>query len=662
MAVIPEIDVSPYSTLASEMRHQQQAVLDYRQRMKVAVVTFIVVLLFGLSFAWLQSPVYQSSALLRFVYPEAINSEHNTTITREFSISEYSLTSQSILSSLQASLDTQGIRLTTEVLAAMLNNKVDASERLIYLYVVDKTSDNLVIVMNTWLSLYLKTFQGQQNNSSRKDRGLTEKKLAELDALVQKKRIQLQQFRQAHDIVSLEQSKNRIFNKMNTVSKQLNDTEITQTELTSQLAAINQASLEGIEISDPHTQTLIRQTQRLIQKQRSELDALSRKYTQKYMQKDPVIVEKSRRLIELEATLQAQIKDGSITYKHQTTMQLKKAQLKIDELLNQHQSLKGDIQAFSTQLMQYKSMTIDLQNLEKNQQKQKKILLDNSINQPLKPRIDLLENPITPDYPIGPNYWLNSGVAFIVALLGSVIALIILKLIAIKRTPVATSYTLVQPQNNLIESSQANIDEYQVLSHKMEPKALAMQANLTESLTYLDEQQSQVLLAQSSGLSEIALMLIYSGITPEELLKLTVSQFDIDAGLIHLTGRFQRSLVMPTTLQQSLQSLPVGNNEHLFLTAIAGKEFTFDELSKTIKQSASDAMIENAELIGLNCIRHSYLVYLALQGARLNELEHIAGYIPPNQLSKYKGLVTNDKTVDLSEINPMHPELRTTTY
>ena len=71
-------------------------------------------------------------------------------------------------------------------------------------------------------------------------------------------------------------------------------------------------------------------------------------------------------------------------------------------------------------------------------------------------------------------------------------------------------------------------------------------------------------------------------------------------------------------------------------------------------------MIENAELIGLNCIRHSYLVYLTLEGVRLNELEQVAGYIPPNQLGKYKELVIKDKEIELSEINPIHPALRAT--
>ncbi len=662
MTITPEIGVSPYSTLASEISHQQQAVLDYSQRVKVSIVTFVVVLLIGLSYVWLQYPVYQSSALLRFVYPEAINADQNATVKRNFSVSEYRLTSQSILSLLQASLDTQGITLTTEELSVMLDKKVDANERLIYLYAVDRAGGDLVVVMNTWLSIYLKQFENQQNNSSVKDRELTEKKLAEIEALIKQKRTLFQQFREVNDIVFLEQSNNRIFNKMNTVSKQLSDTEITQTELTSQLAAINQAGRDGIEISNPYTETLIRKTQQLIQTKRSELVGLSRKYTKKYMEKDPAIVEKSRRLTELETTLQVQMKEGTIAYKHETTMQLTKAKLKIAELLSQRQSLKGDIQAFSTQLTQYKSMTFDLKNLEQNEQKQKKILLELSVTQPFTPRIDILEHPVTPDYPIGPNYWLNSGIAFIVALLSSVFALIMFKFIAIKRTPVATSYTLVQPQSNLIGSSSATVEERQVLSHKMDSKALYVQENLTESQIYLDEQQSQLLLTYASGDSEIVLMLIYSGITPEELLKLTVGQLDIVAGLIHLTGRFQRSLVMPATLQQKLQSLSVVNNEQALLTTMVGKEIKLDELSKTIQKAARDAMIDNDELIDLNCIRHSYLVYLALQGVRLNELEQIAGYIPPNQLGKYKGLVTNDKAIELSEINPIHPALRSSTY
>lgn len=662
MNQISEVDVSPYSTLASEIRHQQQAVMDYSQRIKVVVITFIIVFFIGLSYVWLQYPVYQSSALLRFSYPKAINAEQNATVKRDFSVSEYRLTSQSTLSLLRESLDTQGMMLTMEELSAMLDSKVDAGERLVYLYAIDKTSDNLVGVMNTWMSLYLTSFESQHNDASVKDKELTEKKLVELEGLIQQQRDLLQQFREANDIVFLEKNKNIIFNKMNTVVKQLSETESTQTELTSQLAAINQASRDGIDISNPATKVLIRKTQLLIQTQRNELDVLSRRYTQKYMQKDPVIVEKSRRLTELETTLQEQQVSGAIAYKHETSMQLTKAKLKIDELLNQRRLLKGDIQAFSTQLAQYKSMALDLQHLEKNQQKQKEILLDISLTQPLTPRIDILESPVTPSYPIGPNYWFNSGIAFIVSLLSSVFALIIFKLIAIKRLPAATSYTVVQPQNNFIESSSTKIEECQVLTHTKEVQALAVQTSLMEEQVFLNEQQSQILLAHTSDESEISVKLIYCGVTPEELLTLTVGQIDMDSGLIHLTGRFQRSLVMPTTLKHWLQSKSFNHDTQALLTTAVGKESKLDELSKSIQQAAREAKIANAEQIDLDCLRHSYLMFLALQGIRLNEIEQIAGYIPPNQLSKYKGKVASNNIINLSEINPIHSALRSTSY
>jgi uncharacterized protein involved in exopolysaccharide biosynthesis len=659
MAIIPEIGVPSYSRLASE-NHHQQAFLDYRQRLKVSVVTFIAVLLIGLSYVWLQSPIYQSSALLRFIYPNSINVDKSATINRDLSVSEYRLTSQSILVLLRESLGTQGVTLTTEDLSAMLNSKTDANERLIYLFAVDKTGDHLELVINTWLSLYLKQFESQQNNAFEKDRKSTEKKLAELEALIQQQRILLQQFREDNDIVFLEQSKNRIFKKLNTVTQQLSKTENSLIELTSQLAAINQAIRDGIEVSNPYTESLIRKTKRLIQALRSELAGLSRKYTQKYMQKDPNIVQKSRRLTELEITLQTQIKEGTTAYKHETTMQLTKAELKIAELLNQRQSLKGSLQTFSTKLSQYKSMSVDLKNLEKNEQKQKQILLNISVTQPFTPRIDILEYPVTPEYPIGPNYWLNSGIAFIVALLSSIFVLIAFKLIAIKRPSNSTSYTLIQPQSNFIESPLETVEDRHALSHKIKPKALPAQANLMTSQNYLDEQQSHILLSQLSGKSEIALMLIYSGVRPEELLKLTMDQLDIDIGLIHLMGRFQRTLIMPPILQQRLESLPLVNKEQTLLTTILGKDVKLDELSKTIQKTARAAMVEGAELIDVDYIRHSYLVYLVLQGISLKEIEQIAGYIPPNQLGKYKGLMTNDSTIELSEINPIHPTLRAT--
>jgi site-specific recombinase XerD len=141
-------------------------------------------------------------------------------------------------------------------------------------------------------------------------------------------------------------------------------------------------------------------------------------------------------------------------------------------------------------------------------------------------------------------------------------------------------------------------------------------------------------------------------------MKLTLGQFDVDAGLIHIEGRYQRSLTMASDLQQMLGGfIEPDSEEHLLWRKPDGHVQTQSDISKMIHYAALDSGFENAELVDLNSLRHTYLKHLAKQGVRLNLLEKFAGYITPTQLSQYRQLAESGMTTELSELEMIHPSL-----
>lgn len=663
MAVIPEIDVSPDTMPESEMRHQYLDERDAKKRAQVLVGTFLIVLIIGLSFVWLRSPVYQSSALLRFVYPDAVTLEQNARANQEFALSDLRLTSLSILSSLSESLVLRGVQLTPDELSIMLDSKVNAEQRLITLIAKNSHRESLTPLMENWLELFLAKYQRQQSTTSEKDSQLTEAKLLELEHMILQQRMILEQFSKDNDIISIESNENRILSKMQSVTEALNEAEQMQTKAAAQLAAIQQARIDGLPLVSSESRADMKLLISDIRALEQELEMFRRRYTEVYMKRDPAIVDKTKQLAVLNNELKMLVQSDDL-FEEEIRQLLISAEAQVNELLRQRKILLDSTQEFSTILAQYRSKTFDVEQLELQAQKQRAALIDITITRPFEPRVDILEQPMTASSPIGPNYLRDSGLVFALAMLSAALALIIYKMVAVKRTKVTSmgaSYTVIQSQDNT-EPALSSPYEPQYISHQAQQAALsepiAPVMTLGVSNICLNDEQNRALLFHLVDDGKLAMMLTYCGVAPDELMKLTLGQLDVSAGLIHIEGRYQRSLTMASDLQQMLGGfIEPDSEEHWLWRKPDGHVQTQSDISKMIHYAALDSGFENAELVDLNSLRHTYLKHLAQQGVRLNLLEKFAGYITPTQLSQYRKLAESGMTTELSELEMIHPSL-----
>ncbi|MBD1390373.1 hypothetical protein IC617_13100 [Neiella sp. HB171785] len=649
MAFGPEIDVTAAS---SNIQQQQQAQADANTRKRVLFGSFFAILLIGLIAVWVRSPIYQSSALVQLTFPDIGTLAPEAMAERAFAVSERKLQSEGLQNSLLYTLHDSGYNISGEQLAAMLSSEGEPSQRMLTLYVRDQNPELTLPVIEAWLALYLEEYQQQQGNSSDKNQDQTNEKLADLEARLAERRQTLAEFSTAHDVSSIEQDENRALNKMKNVTKALNQAEQQQIEAAAQLKAIEQAKRQGSPIASPDAKQQAQKLRAAILAIEQDLTELSERFTDKYMSLDPDIVKKTRKLEELQQELADLTSNSAALYEAETRQNLVDAKGRVSALTAQREELRAATMAAKERLADYRIMNEELVLLENQIRAHKAKLIDLEVVQSDIPRVDVLEYPSAPTFPIGPNYWLHSLFVLIAAVVGALVSLQILALISVRRPsgPTTANYTIVQnapagaalgsPMNQQLEHQQdqhrlAQAPQPQALNHTASAPAIApigMPRQLTTA-------ELMALLGQAPEDGKLAMAMLLCGVAPTELMTMNEAQFDLEQQMLHLTGRFQRSLKVPQRLIESVQALNLASGAGIW-DQQAEQPMELADINAMLLIAAEDAQLEQPQQVNVDAVRHSYLCFIAEQGCKLSELESMTGYIPPKQLSWYRAVAS----------------------
>ena len=84
-----------------------------------------------------------------------------------------------------------------------------------------------------------------------------------------------------------------------------------------------------------------------------------------------------------------------------------------------------------------------------------------------------------------------------------------------------------------------------------------------------------------------------------------------------------------------------------------------EDLEQLLVNTGHDAQVAFPEQLSLEVLRHTYLTYLASQGARLNDIELVAGYTSPSDLALYRNVNQKGKLFDLEQIQTQYPFVAT---
>lgn len=657
MSFEQNVDVIPphYSQSANEHMEKLEAQKMQKNKWRVLLLTFFIVLLPALIWIWSQPAIYQSQAIIHFTYPQQIGRELSTVPEEQITLNEQRLTSYRVLQTLSAELaQEQQLMLNPEQLDLILSTEAQTASRIINLMATSEQVEILEPVLSTWLALYLGLLKEETVVNNSEDIALTEDKVGALEQKIIEQREVLQAYSDEHNIISVERDENRTLSKIKGMNRSLEEADNNQASALAALETIETATNEGKVVTNPRDKARIDRMTAEIGNLQAELKSLASRYTEKYMERDPVIKGKVSNLATLEERLESLVQSSQVDYLQELKRTLETATNNQKLLASQLDELSKQAKEFNLKLSEYKRLDNSVRQLEAQAQALKDQVIEKEVEKPYEARINVLEQPFVPSFPIGPAYWLQSAIAAAAAILVSLMALLVYSFIMRqKQSASMTNYTVVPPAAMLGQQQDPMLAHQQQakLGHQQTPLGLSHQTDAA-SLRLLSETECKTLYQVANDQGKLVISLILSGVSQLELEQLEMSSLNLADRQLILAGLHERTIALTEKQCQLVNTLGQSSQN-------AGKvwpsEFTGEDFNQIIINSAHDAGVAFPEQLTLKVLRHTYLTYLVTQGARLNDLEKIAGSINPAELGQYRAVNRQGNPLDIDQINTVYP-------
>lgn len=633
-----------------------------KQKWLILTATFLLVIVIGLAWVWARSAIYQSQAIIHFSYAQQLNNQQTAVPEEQITLNQRRLTSYNTLESLSNNLDSElSIVLSPEQIARMLSTEAQLSSRIINLYATGEQANLLEPVLSQWLELYLKMLSEENIENTVEDIEIGEQKLLTLEAKISAQRQLVGAFGTEHNIVSLERDENRTLSKIKSLGGALDRAENQFTQSSATLDSVNLSITAGEEVIHPNDVRSINNTVASIRNIEAKLAELSRRYTPEYMKLDPAIKEQNR-VLEIRRKALVNLKSQTQTrYLMELERTVLESQSKVTQLEKELNSLGKEAQKFNQKLDQYARLNRSLTQLEEQAQLLKDQLVEEEVQKPFQAKISILEEPFEPTYPISPLYWRDTGIVAAIAVVVSLFALLLFSFIVRHKQPAATmtSYTVVPPagltlsgqnaqQLALEQQKQALLLQQSNAEPEPAPLQLGQDSKANNNLRLVTQDESQSLYQVANREGKLALVFVLNGLTIDEILSINKTDYDAQTSALLVSGEYARSIDLPVSITSVLDAACVNAKEGVSMWSNPMSTAQFDQMMINM---AHDAGLAYPDQLSLVSLRHSYLTYLVAQGARLNDLEQLAGYIKPSDLSLYRQVNRRGDPVELANIN-----------
>ena len=637
-----------------------------RRRLFVFLGTLAATLVIGLGFTWLRPAEYRASARI-----EIIPGTESTTVTsaspagpvevpaaespRPFFTEVQVLTSRPVLQAAIARVERDGERVfdgSADPVAAVqshLQAIAVPNTNVVELVATGPRAVGLAPLLTAIIDIYRERLADAFRDSSAESTARAKEEVDKLNADLASKRRELDAFRLRHNIVSLERDENVILAQTRSLSASLGNANENVAKAEGKLRAL-ESPTSGSAVKAKDDPTLANLEQRASQL-REQLNDFDRDFTPDYLAKDPRVVGLRSRLTELERQIMAQREIGRKNALADARDELASAQGTAARIQNQIASGQKELQQFTTRFNEYKSQQEQLNAIETAYQDASRRLAKHEATLRARtPTLNVLEVPATPREPWRPNYWRDTAVALAASLL---LALLVMWLVELfNRTEPPPSVVVLQGQvGGLAGDVAATPLGWQGARTDAlgapAPALLAAQPDLPRELG-VDEVTA--LVNASDDNTRLAVLLLLSGISPEEMLRLRWSDIEVDKGRIHIQGESMRDVALPDGLRAYTTAHPPAPSSDLVFNASSR-----DTIRAQLLCGAHDAGIESAVHVTPDCVRHTYIAFLVRQGIRFADLTAIVGHLPAEVLGAYSALSPRGARISLAEVNVAFP-------
>jgi uncharacterized protein involved in exopolysaccharide biosynthesis len=631
--------------------------LFQKRKWQVLIGTFLLVLICANAAIWSQAPVFQSQSVLHFSYKSKTDQGFSEFAQRQITLHQQRLKSNSVLTSVSQELErSQGLMINVQTLFQALSIESSLTGRIISLSANGNEPQILKPILDALSKVYLQLIEFESQNNNNEELQLSSEQLGLLEVKIVNQQQLLELFAVENNITSLERDENRILSQVKNLGVSLDQTVAEQAQAQALLNSLVESIESGQKVIRPDDKAQIDAIKMNLQEIISNLAALLETYTQAYLDRDPSIVAQQQKVQQLEKLLEEQIQTSQLNYLQDTQRYLNTANDKT-KLLNLRLVEKSKLaQTFSQELEQYKRLDNELKELQLQAQNLKNQQVTQEVSKPFEAKITLLEPAFEPNFAIGPNYKFNTLVSLVGAAIAGIMSLLLFSFIVRQKVPntLPNNVFVIPGQSENVVPSSIGYSQHGQLSEStaaFSPELLNF-SPIAQTLRLLSIDECQLLFSVANKQGKALMGLILSGVSIDELMVLKRANFTQSYSILQLDKQFSRYINIQKELANVLQVIchDLTDEQTIWSNIKSHKEFF-----QLLVNIGHDAQLAFPEQLSLNVLRHTYITYLASQGAKLNDIEQVAGYTSPGILALYRNVNQQGKLLDLEQIQTQYP-------
>ena len=460
-----------------------------------------------------------------------------------------------------------------------------------------------------------------------------------LEAAVAAKRSAVEAFRTRYNIVSPEREENAALAQLQGLGKSLQAASDRVSAAQGRLSAMRAAVAAGKGVVRAKDNPTLANLEQRASQTREDLHNLERTYTSEYLAIDPNVRALHARLTAQEEQIKAQRAASQQAALSEAEEELASAREAERRLRAQVAAGRQGAGRFAARFDQYKSLRSELEQLESAYRDAlQRMARLQATERARVPSVHVLEQAALPREPWRPRYWRDAAFVVVGALALALLAMAIVELF--NRPEPRPAVVLAQPlvAGRMLQGANNTLE----LEAGAAPAALgALERPLLERPTSLPRELSVPevvsLYRAADHETQLAILLLLSGISPEEALELHWRDVEIGGNIVRIGGACARTVGVARITERCLASR-AGTPDTQVLRGTGGEPVTLEFMSTQLLCSAHDAGLERPYEITPYALRHTYLAFLVRQGIRFADLTKIVGPLSATTLASYSAM------------------------
>jgi succinoglycan biosynthesis transport protein ExoP len=627
------------------------------RRLLVFLIVFLTACAGGFAYLYSIKPVYVGRATIRVDLGDAPTEPKAASFVAD---EAQALNSNETLAALIARINATNPRLSAFANSGRLRETLDATPvsgtSVIELKASGSERAELAELLDAWSAVFLEARRTHQTENRTVTVQDARRTVEGLEQRVARKRHELDQFRQQHDIVSSERGENEVAAQMRSLSAALQDARSKAGEAESRLSAIKQSIADGTPVYRAEDKATIAQLEQRILEMKQTLKDLELRFTPQYLALEPGVKTMRANIAQIEQQIQETRRTGQQAALNEAQQNLVAAQKNVTRVETQLSEGRKDALRFTSQFSEQKAYADDLLRLESQLREARERLATVERNdRSREATYQLLGAATVPETPAYPDYMRYGGITVAAAFGAAVFSVLLVEFLSPR--PVRRSDTNAQPIIQIAypgwpQQALARVGNTELtLPMPQEATPVARLAAPVRELT-VDEVQRMWQAATAGG--RLAIAALFTGLTLDELASLEWSDVDSQADCLHLR-RLGRVHPLTEPLKQVLQARSsTVSPAAKIATTPAGVALSSSDLAGLVAAAAHDAEVDQADSIDPGTLRHTYICHLVRQGLRLSDLEELAGPIAPSLFLEYRNFSPRARR-SAREVNNVFP-------